>query len=429
MVESNTEKSNSKIEQNLERLYKTTLDQEQLLAFFKGLGEYLKYVFKTPVLKEIFDKQIAERNIRYETIKKIEQKAEKEMRNALKEILSIIKDISIDTKSFERFTVFFNPIAGFPVNIMEELEAFEKQDFTRSGYASTNLERYLYDISANLLKMGYEKELKNFLVSEEECAKYYWRINGDRTFIKNGYGSFIFSKTWPERFEQERLLDKERKLKTWGEFEILLDFNLAYDAIVEDKSFDELLREEKGLTLLQAKNRVDTAFMAEDLKSLLGQNSFNISERFNSGHSLKLNNLDVSTFKTTLRIAHNHLVQNIEFITVEEPIKLNNGKKRKDIFIENDFLYFDTKKIPIERGQKSMVEFLLKNAKIFRGSKITQKGTELKLIDIKEFGGYQNESAFRNALNKLRKKLKNADFPVSIENPQTGKYQMVIKYK
>lgn len=116
-------------------------------------------------------------------------------------------------------------------------------------------------------------------------------------------------------------------------------------------------------------------------------------------------------------------------IPVEEKPKPEKEGLKKDIHIENDSLCFGTKKIPFERGQKSMVDLFIKNAKVYRGDKLVSKGKEIDLIEFQRVGGYQNEAAIRNALNKLRKKLKEAEFPVTIENPQTGKYQMVIKYQ
>lgn len=110
-----------------------------------------------------------------------------------------------------------------------------------------------------------------------------------------------------------------------------------------------------------------------------------------------------------------------------EPIKIEKENSQKAIFLENNFLCFSDKKISVERGQKSMVSLFMKNAKIFRGDRLAQKGNELEIQKLIEAGGYRDKDAFRDGLKRLRAKIKNG-FPASIENPQTGKYQMVIRY-
>ena len=48
------------ITQNLERNYKVFIDRERPFYFFKGLAEYLDYVFSVPNLKEVFEKESLE---------------------------------------------------------------------------------------------------------------------------------------------------------------------------------------------------------------------------------------------------------------------------------------------------------------------------------------------------------------------------------
>lgn len=109
--------------------------------------------------------------------------------------------------------------------------------------------------------------------------------------------------------------------------------------------------------------------------------------------------------------------------------KLTKGESRKSIFLENDFLCFGDKKIPMERGQKSMVGLFLDNAKIFQGDKLSKKGSDVSITKLVEAGGYTDDNAFRDGLKRLRAKIKKADIPATIENTGTGKYQLVIKYQ
>ena len=109
--------------------------------------------------------------------------------------------------------------------------------------------------------------------------------------------------------------------------------------------------------------------------------------------------------------------------------KLEIKTVKKDISIKNDFLYFGTQKISIERGLKSMAELLLKNANIYRGDTLSKNGNPLEITKLIEIGGYKDETAFRDGLKRLRGKLKEAEIPATIENPTTGKYQLFIKYQ
>ena len=110
-----------------------------------------------------------------------------------------------------------------------------------------------------------------------------------------------------------------------------------------------------------------------------------------------------------------------------------NIKEAKQKFISklkivDNYLYFGEEKIPTERGQKTMTQLFLDNSKIFRGEKITNNRHALSVDELQVAGGYRNKEAFRDAIKKLRKKLRDIKWPVSIKNPSTGKYQMVINY-
>jgi len=55
----------STIEQNLERSYNLFINRNTLSDFFKGLAQYLEYVYEVPVLKEVMEVYAKERNEDY----------------------------------------------------------------------------------------------------------------------------------------------------------------------------------------------------------------------------------------------------------------------------------------------------------------------------------------------------------------------------
>lgn len=110
-------------------------------------------------------------------------------------------------------------------------------------------------------------------------------------------------------------------------------------------------------------------------------------------------------------------------------VKTISTNTKHNIFIENDFLCFMDKKIPIERGLKSMAELFLKNANIYRGDILSKKGNFIEIKQLIDIGGYKDETAFRDGLKRLRNKLKKIEVPATIKNPITGKYQLFIKYQ
>lgn len=121
-------------------------------------------------------------------------------------------------------------------------------------------------------------------------------------------------------------------------------------------------------------------------------------------------------------------VQSSQGMVGSPNIKEAKQKFTSKLKIVGGCLYFGDEKIPTERGQKTMTQLFLDNAKIFRGEKKASNGHTLSAGEIQQAGNYINEYAFRNGLNKLRRKLKKAKWPVTIENPGTKMYQMEIKY-
>lgn len=432
MVEQKNDKSVSKVLQNLERLYKLTIEQELRFPFFKALHAYLEFALKEPILKSIIEEQMAQRNDQYKKINEAEEEAVKEMRLSKDKILSIIKKKKINASDFDRPSTF--PVWNTNgKNVVEELEAIENKEieFYSSQSYSGRLQAYLFDISAGLLKRGYGKELGNLVVPIEEYNKYYERINGTSGyfFAGNVNGNFIFSRNWPKTFEYKNLVERERVLKSWGAFEKAIQFMRAFHNVLTDTStwkIQEIMSPYDYL--LDEKDLVEVFHMTEDFYHISGQTREDSSRRFKGSNSPELDALYTPTFKNVLETIHSIFLQTIESENVE-PMRLESGKKRKGIFIDNDNLCFDEKNIPVERGQKSMIGIFLDNAKVSHGDKLSQKGSDVSITKLVEVGGYTDNNAFRDGLKRLRAKIKKAGIPATIENTGTGKYQLVIKYQ
>lgn len=317
----------NKVVKNLERLYKTAIEEENPFAFYKALEVYIESVLDTPILKKVVDEQIKERNDLYEKIDRAEIESQKEMRKAKDKLLAFIKKNSVDTSNFFHLNTFF---MSSNTDVVSELEQYEKSNNKESNQSKT-LSAFLFDISANLLKLGHKDAVKDFLVSDEEYNKYYDRINGTSGyFLRNENGNFIFSKTWPERFEQENLLENGRVFGPWGAFEAILKFHRAFELVAQNVNFWSLA-ENVFQKPLRVEDFVDVVWMIEDLYHLGGKTHGNSPRRYgSSSQANKLDKLDTPAFKNTLQMVHNTFLQTLENNDIPEE-KSSKGEKIKEI--------------------------------------------------------------------------------------------------
>lgn len=293
------------ITKNLERSYNLFIEQEDSLAFFRGLAEYADYVLTISVLKDVVDSHISQRNTLYAKIEDTEKKAIEEMEQVKQKLFTIIKRKKIDASSFKRFVThgYGNPLIK---NAIDDLDAYEKKEMSKSGWYSDTLEHCLFDIAVNIKVAGYESEISEFLASTDEYIEYYQRINGPSQFLVSGNenGTFIFSPTWPDRFQAERILKSERQLKPWGAFEELLRFKEAYDTVSRNESFSSIFKHESE-TLSEVKDDVEIIFMATDLERLIE----NESRYRHSPANIELEHLKKRVLKTQMQTVHNRLMR------------------------------------------------------------------------------------------------------------------------
>jgi hypothetical protein len=322
--------------QNLERNYKLFIDTKEPFSFFKGLAEYLEYIHSVPKLKKVFNEYIEERNKQYRKIEKLEDKIEQEFNDSRQKIIYIIERKKIDTNKFQRYVTF----PSFDTeNVFKEFEDFLSGGFISGGFRTDRIQQYLFEFAINLKKMGCEKDIKDFLVSDKE---------------------FVFSKTFPERLKAVNLLEKERLFKPWGSFEELYKLRKAYNYALNDTNHWYNLNygiEKSEFDMhLENRNEVDICNMIEDFKFLINKSPTSLN--LNQTNWNKIKKLHIEPFKNAVQITHNNLLQslwgensenkkyeNLTKITLEK-----NGLKRVD---ENGKERF----YPIDRTSDRFVVF------------------------------------------------------------------------
>jgi hypothetical protein len=297
--------------ENLDRRFKGFISNEQPFGFFKGLNEYINYALSQPDLAAVMLSQVAERDARYTEIGEVERKSVAEMRQAKAKLLAVIKENDVDVTKLQRFSLF-----GGQTTLIEELEAFDRGDYrmtAETNWRSEQLERFLFEVAANLRDAGYGEKISEFVASQDQYDEYRYRIDGESSYsYGGGHGLFIFSQTWPERFELEALLKKERDLKPWGDFEALLQFKDAYDEVAKNGNLASILHRNADAPPT-ANDRAKVAMMVEDLQIIMGDGSSTYRHQY-SHRPDQLYHLHIIAFRSHAQMVHNLLMQ-----VAEEP--------------------------------------------------------------------------------------------------------------
>lgn len=293
----------------LQKRYDSFISRSNPLSFFVGLGDYVDYAISIPRLDAVINKQFEIRWTEFKKLQQLEKEAKSEMIRARDKLLKIIEKNKIDPNLLNQ-DVSFIPTShlGHNKNILEHLKMFESGEVIVSGNYSDTLQRYLFDIAANLLRLGYSKELREFIVEPEEYGAYYDEVNGpDRTmsFGGNTRGNFIFSRTWPKRFAQQRSIEIAREIEPWGAFEALVKFWKIKKELAASKSMNAVLMDVLANKEYHfgAKDAVDIAYAVEDFRAL--QKNPNINE--NEIHFLHL-----EKYRTKTATAHWQLAKSLE---------------------------------------------------------------------------------------------------------------------
>ena len=263
------------LEDGLKYQYQLFIDQKERLGFFTGLTDYIEYIFSSPLLKKVADNEWDKRGLEYKKLHEYEQTSIAELEVAKKKLLELIEKDSIDTSNFVQHQSYsaLSSANGKKENILEQIEVFEKGDIILGGFYSDNLKDFLSDIATNLLDLGYGDELKDFIVSDSEYRAYYAKINGmsSLSIENNKYGNFIFSETWPLRFQQVALIERQRKMEPWGSFEIIIQIRQARRAVANNLSHLETIQEAKNDPEypLDGQDSVNVSRAAQDINAFM----------------------------------------------------------------------------------------------------------------------------------------------------------------
>jgi hypothetical protein len=124
-------------------------------------------------------------------------------------------------------------------------------------------------------------------------------------FGGNTRGNFIFSRTWPKRFAQQRSIDVGREIEPWGAFEALVKFWKTKKELAASKSMNAVLMDVLANKEyhFDAKDAVDIAYAVEDFRAI--QKNPNINE--NEIHFLHL-----EKYRTKTATAHWQLAKSLE---------------------------------------------------------------------------------------------------------------------
>jgi hypothetical protein len=298
------------ISEQLDRHYNLFANENAPLGFFSGLWNYTSFIFETPELKKIVDREIRKRDALYKKVDDLEEKSIEEMRDVKKKLLSIIEKYAIDPKSLTvRWSII--PMPRGEQSLLDEMEAFDGGNgISISGFHSDNLQHYLFDIAANLLYLGYEKDLKPFIFSNEDYGEYYRDVIGNEDWVieRNKKGNFIFSKTWPIRIKLIRDTENARRFDPWGTFEAILIFRKGWEAARENRSWEDITNTE--MPSINARGIVDIVHAVQDLRELMNK----AHPQFmmpNLSHLDGPNFLKLPIFKTYIATMHGFLLQHM----------------------------------------------------------------------------------------------------------------------
>ena len=258
---------------------------------------------------------------------KLEAKTLDEMIEAKNTFATIIKENGLDVKTFSRLQTFSFTDS---TDLFQEFDSFLEGRSVGNGFRSDSLQNYLFDLGANLLAKGYKEDIKQYLVSDEEYAKHYARINGQGSWAVTGNinGNFIFSTTYPERYHYVRTFDRKKNLVPWWSFIKLTQFKRAYDIVIKNEDLWSLFSDRSDEhNRIKIRDKLDVIHMAQDLENIIDQSSNSAVYRASNSHTIgaSLKKIDKDELKGHVMIVHNRLLQEpILKIEIDQKAKNNN---------------------------------------------------------------------------------------------------------
>ncbi len=290
----------------LREQYNAAITQERDWDFFVNLARYLDYITETPILKKITDSVMKDKKTEFDKLAKLEEKTLKELNQAKYELLKIVEknNISPDLLTPDLSSI---PNPSY-MNTLDTLKAFEKGRISITGFRSDNLEHFLFDIAASILKQGYKSELKDFLYTDEQYGAYYSEVNRGINIIRNEKGNFIFSKTLKLRKEQSEFIKNAKKFEIWGAFDKLFKFQTAFFEKSKNKNLDEILQKyaADARNSMETRDKIDVVSFAQDLEKIT-----DIKYSYPPNHRDSPRYLKKDDFKNYASIANSYLIKEL----------------------------------------------------------------------------------------------------------------------
>ena len=142
-----------KVAETLQGDYDAFINQQEPLGFFSSLADYVGYVLQTPETKNIVDDAMQVQQAMLDELERLEKVSLEEMQESKKKLLKIIEDNNIDPAKL-KINLASAPGVSRDHNILEQLQFFEKNQLTKSGFRSHRLGEYLFDIAVSIAKLG-----------------------------------------------------------------------------------------------------------------------------------------------------------------------------------------------------------------------------------------------------------------------------------
>lgn len=296
--------------QNIDRIYRSFIDKERQIDFYRGLKQYLDEIYSVDIFKNEFIKQLSHRANLYKEIEVKERKIREEIQKLKLFLVKFIKNNKISTSQFKRTYTFSMNGAS---DIFQDIEAYENgKIFSNSPFTSDSLMGFLFDIIENLSQLGFRNEMKS-------C------INE----IHPNHYKFLFADIFDERNLLVSEFENARAFDTWGSFEKLAQFKIAleYSANMKDMP--------KGIDNIDwfgsVKETLTIYEVAKEIRSLR-EKELPFYSKVNTSFETRRNEtskyLNSQDFKTATEIVHNQLIKVLPDDKATE-VKKGNFKNNK----------------------------------------------------------------------------------------------------
>ena len=379
--------------------------------FFRGLAQYTKTVQEMMPTKAIVEALEKQRELAIKPYMTLSKTSWEEFKKAGEEVIKIVKSIN---EQQEKYNILL------PETMTEIHLQLTGNIFTDDPLKLFN--NNLLEVATRVKALGFGDTIKKF----EDAT---------RTRV---YANYTFSPTYEKAEYEKMTLERQQETEVWGAW---IELPQIEKVVLEPEELNKQARKDLentqgGKNIKKTKPHLFANFQTFPVQEMdrirLGKKEAEKSAWFKT-----------SKYKDYVKRIHIHITTELikseskaeseDYETVKAS-KLIEKRKEKPkaistIKIENDYLVFGLEKIPVERGQKSIVGLFLDNAKVFRGDKLSNKGNDVEINKLIEAGGYADANAFRDGLKRLRRKIKKAEIPATIENTGTGKYQIIIKYQ